>query len=224
MNANTPSSASLSPAARITAAAICLLALAALGLQLYVGLERNPARPVPVEIWRQARYFTNLTNLMIVVGFAAMALSGRARQGWCAALTLWILIVGVVYHALLARELSGLRWLSDAALHTGVPAAVTAWWLAFAPKSELRLMHSAQWLGWPALYLSYALLRGEIDGRHPYFFVDPPRIGWDGVGLWSLALGLAFWIGGLGVVALGRCLSRARPHREDGGPDGLRPR
>ncbi|WP_353473693.1 Pr6Pr family membrane protein [Salipiger sp. H15] len=204
---------------RLTALLIALLAIGALWLQVYVGLARRPEQTVLGEFWRLGRYFTILTNLMVAVTFGMIAAGHRAQTWWLAAITLWILIVAIVYHALLARPLDGLRWWSDMAVHTFVPIAVALWWLALAPKDGLLPRHALWWLLWPLVYVSYALIRGEFDGRHPYFFIDPHEVGWPGVGLWCLALGISFWLAGLGVVVLGRLLSRPSPPAGDA-PDG----
>ncbi|MCT4371971.1 Pr6Pr family membrane protein [Yangia mangrovi] len=204
---------------RLTALLIALLALGALWLQVYVGLARRPDHEVWQELWRLGRYFTILTNLMVAVTFAGIAAGHRSPPWWLAAVALWILIVAIVYHGLLARPLDGIRWWSDMAVHTFVPITVGLWWLALAPKDGLMPRHAVWWLLWPLIYVSYALIRGEFDGRHPYFFIDPHEVGWSGVGLWCVALGVSFWLGGLGVVALGRLLSRPSPSA-DGAPDG----
>lgn len=171
-----------------------------------------------------ARYFTILTTVIVVLRYTRIALLGRASAAWTGAITLWALIVGAVYHGLLARELSGLRFLADQLLHTAVPIAVALWWLAFGPKAALRPVHALWWLLWPATYALYALGRGTFLDRYPYFFVDPTRQGWDGVALWLAGLGAVFWLAGIGLVALGRWLSRARPRSEDAARGDPRPR
>jgi hypothetical protein len=208
---------------RLTAALIAALALGSLALQLHLGLERWPGRTLWVESWRMGRYFTVLTNLLLGLSCAAIALGWRARDSWLAGLVLWIGIVGIVYHALLARELEGLRRLADAGQHTVVPLLTLLWWMMFAPKRGLAPRHAVWWLSWPAIYVAYALVRGEIDGRHPYFFVEPPLIGWPAVGLWVLGLGAAFWSAGRALVALGQWLSRPSPPA-GAAPDGPRSR
>lgn len=194
---------------RTSAALIALLAASSLALYIHVGLVRNAHLSIGEELWRQARYFTILTNAIVAATFARIALTGRAAAPWVAGVTLWIVITGAVYHALLARDHSGLRGLADAGLHTAVPLAVLGWWLLLAPRAGLAWRHAAWWLIWPALYLSYALVRGGIDGRHPYFFVDPPQIGWPSVIVWCLALGAVFWAAGLMLVFLGRFVPQA---------------
>ncbi|WP_152451584.1 MULTISPECIES: Pr6Pr family membrane protein [unclassified Roseivivax] len=210
--------------ARIFAALIAVLAFAAVALQLYVGLERRPDRTVLEEMWRMARFFTILTTLIVVARYGRIAVLGRASAGWTGAITLWAVIVGAVYHGLLARDLVGLRMVADQLLHSAVPLAVALWWLVFGPKAALRAAHAAWWLLWPAIYAAYALWRGTFVDRYPYFFVDPTRQGWDGVALWLAGLGAVFWIAGLGLVALGRWLSRDRPRPDNAAPGDPRPR
>jgi hypothetical protein len=206
----------MSPRARFLAALLALLGWAVLVTHVRLGLERHPQASLWQEIWRTARYFTILTNALAAGTLTAVGFGWRPPAGWAAGLALWMGITGVVYHALLAMDLTGLRWWTDQGLHTAGPLALFLWWLGFAPKSGLRWRHALLWVGWPALYMGYALIRGGIDGRHPYFFLDPPRLGWEMVLVWIAALGLLFWLSGLAMVALGRALSRARPPRADG--------
>lgn len=133
--------------------------------------------------------------------FARFAVLGRAPPGWAAGLALWLATVGAVYHLLLAREMEGLAWWSDHGLHTAVPLAVTLWWLVYGPKAGLRPDHARLWLVWPVIYGAYALLRGEWDGRHPYFFLDPPMIGWPWVAACCLGLCAVFWMAGRALIA-----------------------
>ncbi|MFZ5964499.1 Pr6Pr family membrane protein [Thalassococcus sp. BH17M4-6] len=209
--------------ARSFAALIALLAWAVLVMHVQVGLDRRPHWTLWQELWRTGRYFTILTNGLVAAALTAVAAGWRIPAGWAAGLTLWMGIVALVYHGILSRDLSGLRWWTDQGMHSAVPGALALWWWAFAPKMGLRRIHAVWWLGWPAFYLAYALLRGEVDGRHPYFFIDPPRIGWDQVALWILGLGVTFWLLGLGMVALARRLSSDRPRPAGDAPADPRP-
>ncbi|SMX40603.1 Pr6Pr family membrane protein [Maliponia aquimaris] len=214
----------MSRIARLFAACLAVLAWVTLCLYVQVGLERRPHWTLWQELWRTGRYFTFLTNVLTALTATAVAFGWRVGAVWITGLTLWMVIVGVVYHTLLAREFSGLRWWTDQGLHTAVPVALLLWWAAFAPKAGLAWRHAALWLTWPGLYMAYALIRGEIDGRHPYFFLDPPLIGWPKVLMWIGVLGAVFWLAGLGAVMLGQRLSRVRGSPAGDGPAGPRPR
>lgn len=201
----------LSPQARLGAFAVGVIAAAAFAAYFAETLSRYPDRNLPDELWRQARYFTILTTWLLAISFLAIAATGRTRAAWATGLTLWSAIVGVVYHLLLARDLTGLRWWTDQGLHTLVPIAVVLWWVLCAPKSGLRPIHAIWWLIWPGLYVAYALIRGEIDGKHPYFFIDPPLTGWPKVILWMIGLTAFFWISGLLAVFAGRWFNTRHP-------------
>lgn len=192
----------LSRTARLCAALVTLVALMAYGFRTYTEMLEHPERTAFDILWRQARYFTYLTSVLVAGAFARFALFGRASVTAAAGLMLWSASVGGVYHVLLARDLTGLAFWSDHGLHTALPLAVILWWIACAPKAGLRPRDAARWLIWPGLYALYALIRGAVDGRHPYVFLDPPLIGWPLVGLYSGALALAFWGAGLVLVRL----------------------
>lgn len=158
-----------------------------------------------------SRYFTVLTNLLVCATFAAVALGGRMhRPQWLGGVTVWILEVGVVYHLMLADLWSpqGLAWWADQGLHTLVPALAALWWLAFAPKSALGPRHAVLWLNWPIIYVIYALLRGEVTGIYPYPFLDVTAIGYSGVAISIVMLSVAFFVGGLALVGVGRLITR----------------
>lgn len=200
----------LSPPARAVAALIALATAVSLAAQFVaVGLD-HPEYSHGETLWRLARYFTILTNLMVAVTYAALALSGRVGSPvWLGGVTLWIVITGVVYHLLLAAtdtQDTAVSWYANIGLHSVVPGLVALWWLAAGPREGLGIHAALLWLLWPLLYVCYALLRGQIDGTYPYFFTDPTRIGWQGVGMWTLILAGAFFAAGLLQIALARLL------------------
>ena len=194
----------LSPPARAIAALIALAAAVSLAAQFVAVELDHPAYSHGETLWRMARYFTILTNLMVAVTYAAIALRGRAGSSvWLGGVTLWIVITGVVYHLLLAAtdtHNTAVAWDANLGLHSVVPALVAG------PREGLGVNAALLWLLWPLLYVCYALLRGQIDGTYPYFFTDPTRIGWQGVGMWTLILAGAFFAAGLVQIALVRLL------------------
>ncbi|SHI84907.1 Pr6Pr family membrane protein [Wenxinia saemankumensis] len=197
----------ITPAARSVAALVGLLALFGLALDLAAGW----AGTLIPQLWGMARYFTILTNGIAAATLLGAAAAGRpAPPGWLGGVTLWMAITALVFHLLLGGTypLLTLDWGANLVLHTLAPAAVLAWWLAAAPTRGLGPRHAILWLGWPALYCGYALLRGAADGVYPYFFVDVARLGWAGFGRWFGILLVAFWVGGLLLAGLGRAIDR----------------
>ncbi|MGR3379191.1 Pr6Pr family membrane protein [Salipiger abyssi] len=192
---------------RLFALVIALLTLAALAVQFTATAQANPHYTPPETLWRLLRYFTILTNALVAGTFLWIAARDRmAGAAWLGGLALWIGIVGVVYHLLLAKPLTGLDALADLGLHTVTPVLTVLFWIFAAPKHGLRLGTALAWMLWPLAYVGYALLRGEIEGIYPYFFVDPTAVGWSGVARWSGLLCVGFVSAGAMQVGIARLL------------------
>ena len=121
-----------------------------------------------------------------------------------------ILMVGVIYHLILARlwASQGLAYWADQGLHTAVPLATLGWWLAFAPK-DIRLRDLPFWLIWPLAYSLYSLIRGAVTGFWPYPFFDLPALGPLRLCVNIAGLVLAFSLLGLEIPGLARLLRRS---------------
>ena len=200
---------STDPLSRSLAALAALTAGVAIALQLPLAetaANRPPGAPV---WWWLAGYFTILTNgaVAVLMGRCALgaALSARLQGG----LVLSIVMVGLVYHAILARLWApqGLAWWTDQALHTATPLLTLAWWLGFGDR-RVGLRDLPSWLTWPAAYAAYALVRGTLTGFWPYPFLDADTLGWPRVALNVTGMVLAFALLGVGLIALARASVR----------------
>jgi hypothetical protein len=193
--------------ARLMASLLALVALAALVTQ-YVVTFRMTGGPV-VTRWIILGYFTVLTNGIVLATFARIAATGRMPSDrWLAGVTLWITIVGVVYHLLLATLWApqGLALWADQGLHTATPLLTILFWVLFAPKAALDWSDAVRWIGWPLIYTIYALIRGMFTGAYPYPFIDLAVLSPGQVAVNSLGLSAAFLAGGLILVALSKVL------------------
>ncbi|HBZ44520.1 MAG TPA: hypothetical protein DEO85_10790 [Maritimibacter sp.] len=193
------------PPARLFAALIALVALAAIGSQLVVTFGATGS--LPATLWIVGGFFTVLTNVLVLVTFARAAGTGTMPSPfWIAGLTLWILIVGAVYHVLLSSLWSpaGLQWWADQGLHSATPLLTLAFWLVFAPKAPLPWRNAALWLWWPLLYVSYALIRGLFTGVYPYPFIDLNVLTYGQLVVNAVGLSVAFYLGGLVLIAIAR--------------------
>lgn len=193
------------PGSRLIAAVIAAVAFGAVALQYARVAGDHDALG---RLWVLLRYFTILTNLLVGATMLALAAGGRPSADLMATVTLGIVMVGGIYHALLAQQLSGLAWWADQALHTATPVLTGLWWLAFGGHG-LRLSRLWVWLLWPFGYCLYALGRGLTDGTYPYFFVDVGRYGWAQVGLNIAGLVALFALAGLVLWGIARALGRA---------------
>jgi hypothetical protein len=168
-------------------------------------------------------YFTIQSNIGYGV-FAAWAavLAWRGHLGSPAglkgAVTLYIVITGLVYHLVLANPASPFavtgvhRTFAEAAgnqlLHTVVPLMAVLDWLVFDARGRFRWAYALYWLAFPLGYLAFALVRGMIVGRYPYSFIDVNDLGYRGVTVSAVVFAVAFWLLGLLLVTADRLPAR----------------
>lgn len=195
---------------RALALAIAVTAWVSLALQAAVSWEALGAPGPAALAWRQAAYFTVLTNLLAALAYSAIAIGGRLAARPLAALTVAMIVVSAVYHLVLARlwNPQGLAWLADQGLHSATPALVLLWWLVYAPKAGVRAGDFLTWLAWPACYLGYAMTRQVLTGFAPYPFIDLSLHGAAGVAGNIALVAAAFLATGALLALAARAISR----------------
>jgi hypothetical protein len=206
-------------------AAGALIGVAGIGLQFHFMMQ-VPGLSTTEAVVRFFSYFTILTNLLVLLGYAFPLLAPDSSMGrffsgapMRGATLVYIVIVGVVY-SLLLRDLyhpAGWAKVADVLVHDAAPVYYVIFWLLFAEKSGLRPSHAAQWLLYPLAYIAYTLLRGFLTGWYPYPFVDVRVLGYSRTFINAGALALVFLVAGLVVIAAARWLSA---RRDAGGPAG----
>ncbi len=197
---------------RVAAGLVALVGWVGMAVQLDASI--GLAGSAMGAIWAMLLFFTIIANLL-----AAMVLTGIAlgRQGFAApvligGVVIAMLLVGVVY-ALLLRgllELSGGAALADLLLHSVTPVLVPLYWLLFAPKGGMTRRDPFVWAGLPVLYFGYALVRGAIEGRYPYPFMNVAQIGWGATLTNALAMAVGFLVVGFVLVWIDGRLARKR--------------
>lgn len=194
-------------ARRLTALIIALAALGGVLGQFVLNGSKPDLAPWGARAWDLARYFTILTNLMVAGLMGAEAMGRRVTPGWLGTATLNIAMVGLVYQLLLRPEvpLTGWNWVTDFLMHAFVPLAMVLWWGGFGPR-RLPLKALPIWLIWPVIYCLYALIRGGIEGRYPYFFLDIGRFGGVQIAINIVGLVVVFAAFGLILWVLARKL------------------
>lgn len=133
------------------------------------------------ELAYHLSYFTVLSNWAICIAFAIGALlpRGRLPVRWDdvrGALTLYLLMTGLIYHLLIAAPLGlwpgDVSWTNNVQ-HTVVPVLAVADWLMVAMRRPGSRGRPLWWLVPPLLYLAYTLIRGAVVDWYPYAFLDP---------------------------------------------------
>lgn len=203
--------------ARLYRGLFALIGWAALGLQYGLMLRTNPGGHAGELTLNFFSFFTILTNLL-----AALALTGPAlapdsplgrwsrSEGVRGAVAMYIVVVGVVYHLLLASSWNPQGWqkIADVLLHTVMPLAFVGDWLLFTAKARLRWIDAVKWLIFPLLYGVWTLAHGAMTGWWPYWFVDMDQLGAVRVAANLTGLLGVFLLLGLAVVAIDRTLGR----------------
>jgi hypothetical protein len=141
-------------------------------------------------------YFTILTNIIVAISFSLLAMDSNNSMLTTpqsqTAITVYILVVGIIYSALLRStwDPQGFQRVVDELLHTVVPLAYSLFWFVFSPKGEVKYIQIPKWLVFPAVYLLYSLVRGAITDVFPYPFMDVNSLGWTNVMFVCLGLTL----------------------------------
>ncbi len=194
---------------RFSAALVAGLTVISLRLQFDVLRAAQPDLPVSAAVWIMAGYFTVLTNTLVAASMMATAWGYVISSRWTAALVVSIVMVGIVDHTVLAWVWApvGLAWWADQGLHTAVPMAMLAWWVAFSQK-DIGWGDLLWWLIWPLLYCVYAVWRGVVTGFWAYPFVDIDALGGFAVARNCLGLVMAFCMLGSLLILAARRLAR----------------
>ncbi len=146
----------------------------------YVLMLNNSAITVGEATLRFFGYFTILTNIMAAGYFTAALFNASftKRAGLLSAITVYIIIVGMVYQVALRHiwDPQGLQKWVDELLHSVIPFGVLIYWSLFEKKG-LRHVQIFSWSIYPLAYLLFTLIRGSISGFYPYPFINVSEIG-----------------------------------------------
>lgn len=201
---------------RVIRGVIALTALAAVLLQ-YTTFIGGTSDGLAIATLRYFSYFTIMTNCLVAAGWGAAGVLPQTALGQFfqkdsirTAVTGYIVLVGVIYHVLLAsiHNPQGLDWYANHLLHTVVPLAVFLEWLFFSGERSTRFTQVIAWQVYPVVYTAYTLIKGSITGFYPYPFLDVNALGYDGVAVQLVGLILTFVVTGIVFVAIGKLQAR----------------
>lgn len=204
-------------AARVWHMVFALIGWGALGLQYALVLGSNPeASPAELTL-NFFSFFTILTNVLVAVALTLPLVGVGTRAGrWAGSegvrtgVTMYAVVVGLVYHFLLHATWSPQGWalVANILLHYVMPAAILLDWLLFTAKGRLRWIDAAKWLAFPLIYGGWTLAHGLAADWWPYWFVDASTLGWAKAATYFGGLLVFFLAVGLVVVAIDRTLGR----------------
>lgn len=158
-------------------------------------------------------YFTILTNIIVAVYFTDKILKKpltKEKPGILTAITIYILIVGLVYQFFLRSTWNpiGLQKIADELLHSVIPVLVVIYWYLYENKNDLNYSQIPGWAIYPLLYLAYILIRGNFSGFYPYPFVNVTDIGYPKVLINSFFVSIFFLFLAVFFIRVGKFLNK----------------
>lgn len=204
-------------AARLCRAVFACVGWLALGLQYGLMLSGNPHMGAGDLTLNFFSYFTILSNILVALALTAPVVAANSRLGrWSAsegvraAVAMYIVVVGLTYHFLLAGVWDPQGWalVANTLLHYVMPAAFVIDWLVFTLKGRLRWVDPVKWLVPVLIYGGWTLAHGKLSGWWPYWFVDVDKLGLGKTLVYFAGLLIFFLIVGLIVVAIDRTFGR----------------
>jgi len=172
--------------------------------------------------WALLRFFTIITNFIVSYVLIMAAIRGHWRSfSLLTGATVWIWLVGVIYHVALAAEHNptGISAVTNHIHHTLVPFGTFLIWILARPRAYIKMSAPFVWLIFPLAYTAYMLFRGYLDGFYPYHFSDPTLVGWKGFFISQAVLTLVF----LGLGFLFRWVSNLLMKNKPGYPESSNP-
>ena len=195
-----------------------LLGFVAVSIQFYFSFNRHMAdgKSALYAINHFFSYFTILINTSVALMLGSAVVFKKSKLSlWFlnpnvnGAFCLYILVVGIIYYVLLNNTWKpiGAEYFASHTLHGFVPTMYTFIWYKYLRTSVLKFLDPLKWLVFPLVYFIYLLIRGTVVEKYPYFFVDPTKIGYVGVALYSIGILVFFF----GLGSLLAWIDRKRP-------------
>lgn len=191
---------------------IALLSWFAVTAQFFISIDNASLETFTLVI-RFFSYFTILTNLIVAVCSTSLALFPKkpiglffSKRSTLTAVTLYILLVGLVYNVLLRAlwQPHGMAKIVDELLHSVIPLLVLIYWWCDQGKGGMGWKDLLGWLIYPFIYLLYTLGHGAISGFYPYPFVDVNTLGWSTMLINSCIVAVAVLLIGAILIGIAR--------------------
>ncbi|MET0244908.1 MAG: Pr6Pr family membrane protein [Flavitalea sp.] len=131
-------------------------------------------------------FFTIQNNLLVTLFATARFFNTRSNPtGYISsasvqtALTMYIVIVGIVYNAILRSLWAPAGWqlVADNLLHTVIPILMLIYWIFWVDTRKLHFSNIPAWIIYPFCYLIYSLIRGYFVNWYPYPFLEINKLG-----------------------------------------------
>lgn len=177
---------------------------------------------------QQLLYYTILSNIIIFIFYivllsAAFSKSSKGEPYYNVrgALTLMIIITGLIYHILLAPQLNDINVyandsIADFLVHTYTPIAVFIDWVFFTKIPSPRKLRPLYWLSIPFAYWILAIVYASLKipfkltgNYYAYYFIDMNHLGFWQVLLNVSACSVVFFLIGILLKTIKRLQNKS---------------
>jgi hypothetical protein len=198
---------------------VCACAGIILQFLTFIPLLLGQGKTGSESIIQVCSYFTITTNVLLAVTTIIAFLLPHTSWGrWTtkdktiAAITVYIIIVGLVFNIVLRPLLHFYGWarVGNELVHSVVPIFYITYWITFTAKGNLSWKDAYSWLAYPLLYLLYTFIHGMTSGWYPYPFMDVKQIGYTGFWLNSFYLTLLFMLLSFLLIGIDKMIARRK--------------
>ena len=179
-----------------------LLIWLSIGLQFAVSLKQADYNYL--ETTKEfLSYFTVTTNIIIAVCFTTLWLFRHTKLGdfftrssTITAITVYILVVGLIYNTMLRGLILLTGWprVADEMLHVTSPIIYLIFWIFLVDKATLKYKQAIYWLIYPLIYIIFIVIRGYFINRYPYPFINVVKLGYPTAILNAVIILFVFWL------------------------------
>ncbi|WP_316830550.1 Pr6Pr family membrane protein [Pedobacter aquatilis] len=162
-------------------------------------------------------FFTILSNVIVAICFTCLWLFPKKPAGLffsktttLTAITIYIVVVGVIYNLLLRGLISHVGWarVADELLHVVSPLLFLIFWVFFTNKSGLKYADAITWLIYPLVYVVFIIIRGYLINQYPYPFINVVNLGYQKALTNAFMILIFFWLLSLLFIFVARKISK----------------
>lgn len=160
----------------------------AIAMQFYISVPNYLAhgRTTGGAIVQLLSYFTIQNNFLLALLLTLYVFAPKSKWGLffaepavVTAMTVYISVVGLVYHFMLRDQFhgGGMLKLTNDIFHVVSPVAFVLYWALLIEKKQLQWRYAITWLIYPFIYFIYVMIRGGLSDYYPYNFLDVNKTG-----------------------------------------------
>lgn len=162
-------------------------------------------------------FFTITTNIIVAICLTSLLFFRNSKTGnffakpsTVTAITVYIVVVGLIYNILLRGLLLPTGWarVADELLHVVNPLLFLGFWILFVDKYNLDYRSALSWLIYPIVYIIFIVIRGYLIDLYPYPFINVVNLGYPTAILNAFFCLVLFWLLSILLIWIGKVTSK----------------